>query len=401
MPCLSYSAIAWPMAQYKITHLRSAEALQDVAVPWDDLWLRSKATLPTALAELVAHWVQRLAPEQRFHGLVVEGDGRFLAAIPLVESRLRHVVKVGRLPCNEWSWAGELLLDESAPAEVLDLLIEAIVELSLPLLWFDGVPLAQPYWKRFIEALHRRGLEYQRHERFRIGVVDLNQDWAAYQGQWSGNFRRQLRRITRRAEELGGVSLSVHRPRDRAELERLLQCGFEVEDRSWKGREGTSILKSPELCGYLRQQAELLAKLGHVELHFLNFEDRPIAFEYGMLSKQTYFSPKVGYDEAFAHLTPGQLLRLKMMERFFADPACANWDFLGPLVDATDRWSTSTYAIERLVVATGGISGRLALRAYRDWWPAVRKLRERRHKTATEPKNGKSEVAESSITCGS
>lgn len=371
------------MSDYRITHLRSACELQDVAVPWDDLWLRSGVTLPTARAALVAHWLQRLAPEQRFHGLVVEGDGRFLAAIPLVESRLRHVVKVGRLPCNEWSWAGELLLDEQAPPEALDRLIEAIVELSLPLLWFDGVPLGQPHWQRFLDALRRRDIAYERYERFRIGVADLTQNWTAYQAGWSANFRRQMRKMTRRADELGGVAMSVHRPNDAAELERLLQLGFEVEDRSWKGRDGTSILKSPEMHEYLRRQASLLAESGHLELFFLEVDGKPIAFEYGMLSKRTYFSPKVGYDEGYSHLSPGQLLRLKMTERFFADPARDTWDFLGPLVEATDRWTTGTYAIERLVVATSGISGHLALRAYRDWWPAVRRLRERCRRTVT------------------
>jgi CelD/BcsL family acetyltransferase involved in cellulose biosynthesis len=265
---------------------------------------------------------------------------------------------------------------------VLDRLIDALVELAPPLLWFDGVPLAQPHWQRFLDALGRRDIAYERHERFRIGLVDLTLDGDAYQAGWSSNFRRQMRKMKRLADEQGGVAMSVHRPTDPAELTRLLQIGFEVEDRSWKGRDGTSVLKSPAMHRYLCQQAELLSQLGHLELVYLEFEGRPIAFEYGMFGKGTYFSPKVGYDEEYSHLTPGQLLRLNMMEPFFADPARETWDFLGPLVEATERWSTSTYAIERLVVATGGISGRLALRAYRDWWPAVRRLRERYQGTA-------------------
>lgn len=365
------------MAAYNIIHVESSEALRDVAASWNDLWLRSGVTLPTARASLVAHWVQTLATEQRFHGLAIESDGRFLAAIPLVESRLRGLVKVGRLPCNEWSWAGDLLLDPEAAPDVVQRLVAAIKELSLPLLWFDGVPLEQPHWQQFLEALRDRDIAYQRHERFRIGVVDLTGDWSNYQSERSRNFRRQLRKIAQRAEELGGVALSLHRPTDAGELERLLQRGFEVEDRSWKGRDGTSILKSPEMCSYLREQALLLAEMGQLELYFLEFGGQPIAFEYGMASKGTYFSPKVGYDEEYSHLTPGQLLRLKMIEQFFADPARKTWDFLGPLAEATDRWTTSTYAIERLVVATGGISGRLALRTYRDLWPALRRLRER------------------------
>jgi CelD/BcsL family acetyltransferase involved in cellulose biosynthesis len=257
------------------------------------------------------------------------------------------------------------------------------------------VPLEQPHWQRFLDALRRRSIAYERHERFRIGLVDLTHDWDAYQTTWSGNFRRQMRRMTRRAEDLGGIAVRVHRPGDEAELAHLLQLGFEVEDRSWKGRDGTSVLKSPVMHRYLCQQAELLGKMGHLELVFLEFKGRPIAFEYGMSSKGTYFSPKVGYDEEYSHLTPGQLLRLKMMEQFFADRARKTWDFLGPLVEATDRWATSSYAIERLVVATGGISGRLALRAYRDWWPVVRRLRER-CRPAAETNGAKSTAVENS-----
>jgi CelD/BcsL family acetyltransferase involved in cellulose biosynthesis len=371
------------MHDQRLLTISSADDLCAAAAAWDDLWHRSTTTLPTSRAALVAHWIETLAPRRPFHAIVVEERGRFMAALPLLQARVKGVLKTGRLPWNDWSWAGDLLLDPSAPDDALDLLIEGIQRLSLPLLWFDGVPLAEPHWQRFVDALVRRGIPFSRHERFKIGLVDLTQNWAAYQSAWSGNFRRQMRKMARRAEELGGVTLSVHRPTCAGELERLLQLGFEVEDRSWKGQDGTSVLKSPDMHRYLCEQAALLAEQGHLELYFLEFEGKPIAFEYGLSAKGTYFSPKVGYDEAFAHLSPGQLLRLKMAERFFPDADRRTWDFLGPLVEATERWTTSSYPIERLVVAMHGVSGRFALRAYRDWWPAVRRFRERRKQPAT------------------
>jgi CelD/BcsL family acetyltransferase involved in cellulose biosynthesis len=365
------------MAELRLRCLQSTIDLRAAAADWDDLWLRSDVALPTARAEVVAHWVETLAPDRPFHAVVVENAGRCVAAIPLLSTRIKGLLKAARLPCNSWSWAGDLLLDPHATPEALDRLIDGILELSSPLLWFDGVPLGQPHWQRFLEALSRRGIGYARHERFRIGVVDLSRDWDAYQAAWSGNFRRQMRKMSRRADELGGVTLTVHRPSTTAELEQQLQEGFEVEDRSWKGQNKTSVLQSPMMHRYLRELAQLLADPhhNHLELYFLEFEGKPIAFEYGLFAKGTYFSPKVGYDEAYSRLSPGQLLRLKMIERFFADGTRHTWDFLGPLVEATERWTTSSYAIERLVVATGA-SGRLALRAYRDWWPAMRRLRD-------------------------
>jgi CelD/BcsL family acetyltransferase involved in cellulose biosynthesis len=363
------------MTDLRLLHFRSAEELRAASAAWDDLWQRSPVAIPTARAALVTHWVETLSADQPFHALVVEQDGRYLAALPLVEARLKGLLKVGRLPCNEWSWAGDLLLDPDASPSVIDRLIDGM--LHWPMLWFDGVPLDQLHWQQFLQALDRRAITYKRHERFKIGVVDLSQDWETYQAAWSGNFRRQMRKMTRRAAELGGVTLSIHHPGNPAELDQLLQLGFEVEDRSWKGTDGTSVLKSPAMHRYLGAQAALLARLGHLELAFLEFQGKAIAFEYGLVSKGTYFSPKVGYDEEYSHLSPGQLLRLKMTERFFAERDRHTWDFLGPLVEATERWTTSMYAIERLVVAPGGLSGKLALRAYRDWWPAVRKVRDR------------------------
>jgi hypothetical protein len=104
------------------------------------------------------------------------------------------------------------------------------------------------------------------------------------------------------------------------------------------------------------------------------------------MSKGWYFSPKVGYDEEYSHLTPGQLLRLKLTERFFADRERRGWDFLGPLVEATKKWTTSSYAVARLVVSTGRLGGDAFLHAYRHWWPALRRLRERaRGEEAGEP----------------
>ena len=77
----------------QLLHLRSAQQLRDVAAAWDDLWQRSAVTLPTARASMVVHWVERLAPERPFHALAVERDGRLLAALPLIETRLKSVLR--------------------------------------------------------------------------------------------------------------------------------------------------------------------------------------------------------------------------------------------------------------------------------------------------------------------
>ena len=93
--------------------LRSVEELRAAAPAWDDLWRRSATTYPTVRAEMVAQWIERFAPRANFTSIVVEIEGRYAAALPLMIRKLGGVFRAGALPCNEWTSSGDLLWDET------------------------------------------------------------------------------------------------------------------------------------------------------------------------------------------------------------------------------------------------------------------------------------------------
>ena len=103
-------------AMPRFTFLTSLAELRAAAPDWDDLWRRSDCTSPLARAEMVAHWLEHFAPQARFCAAVVEEDGRWLAALPLVEGRGRGILRAGVLPCNEWPSGATLLWDVSGTA---------------------------------------------------------------------------------------------------------------------------------------------------------------------------------------------------------------------------------------------------------------------------------------------
>lgn len=353
------------MSGYRLRLYQEAAALAADAGRWDDLWGRSAAPPPTARARCVAHWVRTFAPARLF-GLAVEHEGQLVAALPLVVGRTKRLLSVVRLPWNDWCAAGDLLLDPLTDTdEALDVLLDGVRATRRPLLWLDGVPLEHGPWRQFAAAIARRGQRAECHERYRIGTVEIGRDWAAYQARWSGNFRRQMRKMLKRGEELGGAALAMYRPTSRSEVEPLLRLGFEIEDRGWKGVAGTSVLRSAGAWDYYREQANILAEQGELMLSFLEHRGEKIAFEYGWISRGTYYSPKVGYDEAHARLSPGQLLRYRLFEQFFELEAVQQVDFAGPLAEATEKWVTSSYGIHRLVASVGTWNGNVLLRAYR------------------------------------
>jgi CelD/BcsL family acetyltransferase involved in cellulose biosynthesis len=359
------------MAAPRLVQLDSVAVIRAAAPAWDDLWQRSDVALPIARAELVGQWLETTAPRATVRALAVEQDGQFVAALPLLGGRFKRLLSVGRLPTNDWSWAGDLLVDPTADVgSAMEMLAQAVGRLPWRLLWLEGVALESARWTAFAAALEAVGLAADTRELFCVGKVEIDHDWAGYKTAWSSNHRHKMQRTTNRAKREGDLKLTVLRdvPQDR--IEPLLRRGFEVECRSWKGDEGTAVLKSPEIFEFYCRQARQLAEWGQLQLTFLELDGRPIAFEYGWNAKGVYCSPKVGYDEDFRRLTPGQLLRHELLQRFFADPDQGLFDFVGPLSDATSKWITGSYSIGRLAVSThrrGGWALIGLLRKYSSW----------------------------------
>lgn len=373
------------MSASKIIRYETLAEFRRAGDAWNDLWQRGQlsaadTTPPSACSESIGLWLEHFAPHCGFLGLAVERNGQLIAALPLVHQRMKHAIGVGSLPMNNWCWSGDLLVDPCADIEpALEMLAAEVRRAPWPLLWFEIAPLQSPRWQKFLAALKFVGSSYVASEKFRIGKIEmelkLGRDWEAYQQAWSGNHRRHMRKALRRANEEGGVELDIQRPRSGVDARALLREGFEVEHRSWKGSEQTSVLSNPPVWSYYRDQVGVLAERGQMEMTFLRHQGQAIAFEYGWRAGGVYYTPKVGYDDAYSRVSPGQLLRLLRYEQAFSEKDLQTIDFCGPLSDATAKWATATYPISRLVVETGGSGGRALLWAYQHIWGNIRRWR--------------------------
>lgn len=361
-----------------VRQLHSVVELRRQAGAWDDLWRRSASTLPTSRAEMVATWCEHFTPQGKFCAIAIERDGQWIASLPLCGRRVRGL-RVATLPGNEWSPSGELLIDSNVDLlEVTNLLLSTLRHLGWPLLTIKAAPLAAPNWQPFLLACQLQHRSVSRRRQFEVNVVDIAADWPTYFATRTKNHRRYLRRAE---------SLASHR---KIELEHLceispehvgplLQSCFEVERSGWKGREGSAVLTAPGAWEFYLAQARHLAACGELRITRLLDQSRPVAFEYGWLTNGVYASLKVGYDEAFAALSPGQLLRKRLLERFHATHEARAVDFLGPSCPATARWATRRYALDRLHVSLAGASAQAAVWLHREVWA---RLSARRHSAA-------------------
>lgn len=371
------------MANHRILHIESLETLRALANKWDDLWLRGEATLPSLRAEMLARWVERFARAEDFFAVAVETSEGLSASLPLLRRgnrpsgmiKLTPFAHAAVMPCNEWSAAGDLLLDENGTSgQALQCMADGIKSSGVRLLRLDEVELDSTRWRRFIQICTEAGMSVAEHHRWEVGRVTIDHDWPDYKTRWSRKHRQKMAQAARRLAERSEVRLDVHSRLAPDEVEPILLRCFKIEDDGWKGAAGTSVLRTPGMAEYYIRQARLAAEWGQLEIVTLNCDGRPISFSYGLTAKGVFHSTKIGYDQNFAKYNPGQLLRYYLLERCFADSSCKAIDFQGEMTPSHEAWLPKRYSIGRVLIAPRAMTGRMAAWGYKHIWPSVRKL---------------------------
>jgi CelD/BcsL family acetyltransferase involved in cellulose biosynthesis len=361
------------MTQLTCQHSTSVHQLHAVAAAWDNLWWRSEAALPTARAELLVQWLKQFHAQGDFHALVVVDEGQWVAALPLVSCRVGRLIPAGGLPTNPWSTCGELLLDPMANVDaVMDVLLASAGKLSWPLLWLNEVLPDTPRWKALLGACDRAGVAACCHERFRAGRVRIDGTWDSYRKRLAKSHRQGMQRALRRLEGIGEVKFEMCSRLAVDEMEPWLLEAFMLEDRSWKGSAGTSVLHTPGMFQFFVRQSKQLASWGLLEAAALRLDGRLLAFVSGYRAKGVYFAHKISYDPDFSAFSPGQLLFYHILERLHEEGEVHTLDFMGPMTQAMLRWRPETYGVGRIALAPQGGIGRALMYAYQHGWRALK-----------------------------
>lgn len=360
------------MSRLQLEIIDSVSALRAWQPAWDDLWQRSEVTYPTAQAGPLADWLQQFRPRAPFKGLLVRREEQLLAAWPLVAARVARVLDVGSLTSDDWSPGGDLLIDPQTdiPA-VTGMLVRGLRRLPWPALWLQAVETEQPWWQALLRAVQAAGVPHASRERFSVGFIDTHQSWEAYRARWSPNHQQHVARCARRLAELWPVRYEQIDQPTAAELPQLLRRVFEMEDRGWKGRAGTSVLRAPGMFDFYQRQAVALAANGQLAIALLWVGERPAAFLYGFRAKGVLHWLKSGYDEALGRCSPGQLLLGQMLEAAHRNPAIRLVDLMGVVNSAMSRWLPRTSPVARVLIAPNRLWGTSLTAAYDKLWPRL------------------------------
>jgi CelD/BcsL family acetyltransferase involved in cellulose biosynthesis len=129
---------------------------------------------------------------------------------------------------------------------------------------------------------------------------------------YSKSRRKTLKRNRRRLESYGSVEFRLHRPEpgDSRAVEEFLR----LESLGWKGDQGTAMATDANHARFCRELVTGFAARGQVIFGELTVDDRPVASTLNLLSGESLFAFKIGWDPEFAECSPGTLSELNLLE---------------------------------------------------------------------------------------
>ncbi|MCR4347128.1 MAG: GNAT family N-acetyltransferase [Sulfuricaulis sp.] len=148
---------------------------------------------------------------------------------------------------------------------------------------------------------------------YKSNYVNCATSYGEVAAGFDGRFRRNVRRLSRRAREMGKIQF--HSYRSVEDINRHFQEILDVEAAGWKGESGTNTaIACDEKAGrFYKSLVEGFGPSGQCMLNLMLLNDKCIAGQLCLLVDGTVYILKIGFDEAYAAIAPGNLI----MEQLF------------------------------------------------------------------------------------
>ena len=343
-----------------------ASNISPLAAEWDDLADRTSAP-PFLRPGWFAAWEEAFGAAS-LEVLAVRRHGRLAGVLPLQRRR----ATVSSLTNVHTPAYAPVVEDEQAAKELGHVLAgRGALQIVL-----EHVDADAPALQACLAPLRARGCRLLTRTMNLSPYVSLDGDVSDFERGLRAKRRSNLRRVRRRLESRGALSLEVADGGER--LDELLAEGFRVEAAAWKEGGGTAISSRRETRRFYTAAARWAAEKGMLRLAYLRLDGRPVAFDYCLEGDGCHYLLKTGYDPAYRSDAPGMLMRYEMIRRAF-ELGLRSYEFLGANQEWKLEWTDRCHERSRIRVYAPTARGLVAWRARSSGGPlaraALRRLR--------------------------
>jgi CelD/BcsL family acetyltransferase involved in cellulose biosynthesis len=192
----------------------------------------------------------------------------------------------------------------------------------------------------------------------------------------SRNFSGNLRKARNKLAKLNRVEFIS--ARSHPEIDRALEEFLTIEASGWKGATGerSAINLDGRVLSFYQSLTRNFSRIGACEINLLRAEGRCIAGQFCLVAGDTSYILKIGYDEAYAQVAPGNMLLEHTIQRYLRGDAIK---YVNLVTDTPwhTNWKPLSYMVSRAWVfntTSAGLTAYSLLRvkgplsqSYRRW----------------------------------
>lgn len=350
-----------------IVEYRGSEAFERLAIDWRRLYyaMRRRSS-PHSLESHHAYFDLFMTNPEAFRCLAVTDASGVLAICPL-EARMDRLlgipVRVWGIPIPPHEPVADIICPDDSLRERLIPLVAHHLR-NQPegrrLLVIGPLSEDSALWSGLAQL---KPAGYCLNRLWKSNVFDTTSSMDELSARFSKNFRAKLRKADSKLHALGEVEYVTAMSDDdlRTEYAKFL----EIEASGWKGEHGTrtAVRFREQQPAFFGRLATALEHGDRCEINGLYLDGRCIATQYCMRTGEDYAILKSGYDESYAQVSPGQLLRRHTLERCCNDPEIKRCSLLSDY-DWQNIWHPDSIAVQQAHVAIGAVSGRFLMSLY-------------------------------------
>lgn len=334
-------------ADIVIDILRGDDALRSIVPEWAELHRMTGALPHTAPEWILRCWrLTGRTGRRKLNVIAARLHGRLILVAPLMRARDitgRHTLSWIQ---SDTPFYCDLVVERSAAGERAIGAVADVLRAGR-----EGYRLRLNSVRKGAAAeslLARLGAVRKSSGTARVIPLDRFENFDAFLGQLSANFRQHFRRMLRLLERRGPVQLElVKNPEEIAAALRWL-----LDQKLAKiGERSPRWLRSPDTYDFLRETVVAGLATGACSLYRLSVGGHPVAIDVAMRDDRTFYLSKCAYDPDWHSLSPGMVLAILLIREALAQ-GLSRFDLMG----GNHQWKTRFPSVE---VTMGNYRARL------------------------------------------
>ena len=334
----------------KLETIDSLDSLMQIKDDWDSLFEECGISYPFLTFDWILIWWKSFKKGNLSVVVVREGN-KIIAIAPFMTYRKiwRCVpLKVVSFLSNYHSNRAEILLSKD-PGKVLDVILSYVYRQC------DLIELGFLSDECKTSDL-LKGIKKYRY----LSFVDFESPYITIDGQWEDFLKGRSKKLKRKLNSLnkkykGYNHEIVHYTKFDPECMMKI---FHISKNTWKYTQNSAIVSHKDTKGFYENLAIMASDRGWLDIHILEIDYTPVAFDFKLNFNNIIYCLKIGYDMSYAKKSVGQFLMQRSIEDAFKG-GCKEYDFVGKVGRFKREWTGLVRPHHKYLVFTNSICGRL------------------------------------------